>query len=161
MMRRFLAIVALCLLGATPLPAHRGHDALTVVTIDANGGISVSHRFETHDIEPALAMIAPDAQASLDDPDAVAALVAYAGRAFRLASERGDILLVPGQPEIGASEVRLPFTAKPQGRFRKLTVSSSLLADVHRAQLHQVNVKSPAGVRTLTFRGGGSQTLVL
>lgn len=38
--------------------AHRGHDAMSVVTLADNGAVTVSHRFEAHDLEPALAEIA-------------------------------------------------------------------------------------------------------
>jgi len=72
--RRAVVLLAAVSLALTPLPAaaHRGHGALSVVEIDVKSGeVRVSHRVATHDAEPALALIAPDAQTSLDDPDAV------------------------------------------------------------------------------------------
>lgn len=158
---RLRVVLAAMILVALPVNAHRGHDALSVVTIGTNGDVTVSHRFEAHDIEPALAEIAPNAQASLDDPEAVAALLAYAGQRFALATDRGPIVLTAGKPEIGASEVRLLFTGKAPARLRKLTVQSSLLTDVYRGQVNQVNIKTTGGVRTLTFRGAGSQTMTI
>jgi len=71
--RAAIMFAAACLvLAPLPAAAHRGHGVLSVVEIDAKtGGIRVSHRIPTHDVEPALAQIAPDAQTSLDDPEAV------------------------------------------------------------------------------------------
>ncbi len=58
-MKRWAAL-ALGLTVVAPAQAHRGHDSLAVVTL-ADGSVTVSHRFEAHDIEPALAKIAPGA----------------------------------------------------------------------------------------------------
>lgn len=73
----------LALMLAAPTAAHRGHASLAVVEIDAkSGAVTVTHRLTAHDVEPALVDIAPDAQPSLDDPDALAALIAHVGRTF-------------------------------------------------------------------------------
>lgn len=156
-----IRLLALAILVIVPAHAHRGHDALSVVTVDARGGVTVSHRFEAHDLEPALAEIAPDAQASLDDPQAVAALVAYLGRHFALASERGPVALVPGKIDIGASQVRIAFTGHATGPPTRLIVTSRLLTDIYPRQVNQVNVRSGNVVRTLVFTGDDTQTVKL
>ena len=143
----------------SPAAAHRGHDALTVVTVAANGSLTVSHRFEASDIEPALARIAPDAQPSLDDPEAVEALVAYLQRRFNLSTERGPIALVPGKTDLGASEVRVSFTGNASRPFRRLTLRSDLLGDVYPNQVNQVNIRAGATTRTLALSAGDSATI--
>jgi hypothetical protein len=73
-------MIAAASLVLAPLPAaaHRGHAALSVVDINAKtGAVTVRHRVAAHDAEPTLAVIAPDANASLDDPEAIEALKAY------------------------------------------------------------------------------------
>jgi len=140
----------------SPAAAHRGHDALTVVTVAANGSLTVSHRFEASDIEPALARIAPNAQPSLDDPEAVEALVAYLQRRFTVSSERGAIALVPGKTDLGASEVRVSFTGNASRPFRRLTLRSDLLGDVYPNQVNQVNIRAGATTRTLALSAGDS-----
>ncbi len=88
MIRRAVVLLAAAsaLLAPLPAAAHRGHGALSVVEIDAKtGAVTVSHRVPTHDAEPALTLIAPDAQASLDDPEAVEALKLYMDKRFLVA----------------------------------------------------------------------------
>ena len=143
----------------SPAAAHRGHDALTVVTVAANGSLTVSHRFEASDIEPALARIAPNAQLSLDDPEAVEALVTYLQRRFTVSSERGPIALVPGKTDLGASEVRVSFTGNASRPFRRLTLRSDLLGDVYPNQVNQVNIRAGATTRTLALSAGDSATI--
>ena len=157
---RWRPLVAALLLAA-PAQAHSGHDALTLVVIDKVGAVTVTHRFEASDIEPALAEIAPAAQPSLDDPQAVAALVAYAGRNFALAGPRGPIALTPGKHDIGASEVRLVFTGRTAAPLTSLVVTSGLLHDIYGKQVNQVMVRRGKYAATLIFRAAGSQTLKL
>jgi len=159
MVRRLLLVAALAGAAPSPAAAHRGHDALSVVTVAANGTLTVSHRFEASDLEPALAEIAPNAQPSLDDPEAVAALVAYLQRRFTLSSERGPIALVPGKTELGPSEVRVSFTGNAGRPLKRLTLRSDVLGDVYPNQLNQVNVRTGSTTRTVTLSGGDSRTL--
>jgi hypothetical protein len=160
-MTRLLLGAAVAAAAWSPASAHRGHDALSVVTIAANGAVTVSHRFEASDVEPALGAIAPRAQPSLDDPDAVAALVTYLGNHFRLASERGPIQLTPGPVELGAAEVRLSFTGTVPRMARRLTISSDLLGGIYPGQVNQVSVRAGTTTRTLAMAAGDVQTITL
>ncbi len=135
-------------------------DSLVVVTL-ADGKVTVSHRFEAHDIEPALSSIGPDAQASLDDPDAVRALVAYLGRRFVLADAKGAVALTPGKVDIDAQEVRVAFTGKVQPGTKVLTVRSSVLRDVYPRQTNQVEVRRGRTVRTLVVSDGAAHRIAL
>lgn len=150
-MRRLLFALVLC---AAPAGAHRGHDFISIVTLQADGIVTVSHRFEAADIEPALGRIAPDAQPTLDDPDAIRGLQAYLGRRFQLAGEKGRILLTPGKVDIDAQEVRVAFTGRASKGIAAVTVRSTVLDDVYPHQVNQVNVRRGKTVRTLAIHGG-------
>ena len=156
-----LALVAIGLLFATMASAHRGHDAMTTVTVMADGEVRVSLRFAAHDIEPALADIAPDAQANLDDPVAISAFVNYLRRTFSLASERGPILLSPGPIDVDSDEVQIGFVGKARGPIRQLTIMTKVLTDIYPQQINQVNVRVGDVVQTLTFTSGDTKTINL
>jgi len=156
MMRRLLLALALL---AAPALAHRGHDSLTVVTLAAGDVVTVSHRFEAADIEPALATIAPQAQVSLDDPDAIKALQAYLARRFTISDATGPIAFTPGRVDIDAQEVRIAFTGHAHKGTSALTIRSTILDDVYPHQTNQVNVRHGQTVRTLAITDGSPQTV--
>jgi hypothetical protein len=153
--------LALSLLVMAPAGAHRGHDALSSIVIEKDGRVRVSHRLETSDLEPALSIIAPDAQPSLDDPEAVAAIIAYLGTHFALRLDNRPVTLVAAGSDLRGAVVQFDFIGKTSGAPKMLTVTSQLLTDVHPAQVNQVNVRHGKVVQTLTFRRGGSQTVAV
>ena len=150
---RLLAGLAACALFAVPAAAHRGHATLSVVEIDArSGAVLVTHRMAAHDVEPVLVNIAPDAQPSLDDADAVKALVAYVGRAFRIA---GVPLAYAGQTLAGDTVV-LRFSgrlkSKAQGKPLALVISGGMFGETYADHSTQVNVRRAGTTRSLQFR---------
>lgn len=152
MMRGWASLLCgLLVLFASPASAHRGHDALSVVTVAADGGVTVSHRFEAQDIEPALAEIAPDAQPSLDDPEAQQALIAYVAANFWIATKDGAIRLAVSHADFTSDIVRIEFSGKVRKPVRRLRIMSRLLDGVYRHQVNQVNVRYGKTVHTLTF----------
>lgn len=156
-MRRLLAIgvaVMLTLPGAAA--AHRGHASLSVVEIDAaTGAVTITHRMAAHDVEPALAGIAPDAQQSLDDADALRALEAYAGRVFRLWDAHGKpVVLVHSRTKLGGDHIQMVYTARLAPPATAVTVDSGLLEETHADQENQVNVRRNKVTRTVLFRPG-------
>lgn len=155
-MRRLMLALALV---AAPAAAHRGHDFLTIVTMADDGTVTVSHRFEAADIEPALATIAPDAQPSLDDPAAVSGLQAYLARRFSVSAGKGPIALTPGKVDMDAQEVRVSFTGRVPAKTPALTIRSTVLDDVYPHQANQVNVRKGRIVRTLAITDGEPQTV--
>lgn len=155
-----LAAFALSLVAA-PVISHRGNDALSVVAIAADGQITVSHRFEAHDLEPALGDIAPDAQPSLDDPDAIAALKLYVARKFRMAVKNKPIMLTVGNVDVRGGEVRVEMTGKLKIPLGIVQIGSTLLTDIYPRQINQVNVRYRGVTRTLRFSGSNMQTLKL
>lgn len=159
MNRRAALGLMLAALAGAPALAHRGHASLAIVVIDrAAGQVRVSHRFAAHDIEPALVAIAPDAAPSLDDPAALAALVAYVGRQFRLQG----VTLAAGPPRLAGDDVILDLAGPLPRRLKSLTVTASLFGETHSDFSVQVNVRDGGATRTLQFHpGDGAKTLAL
>lgn len=158
MIARAAVLIAAASLALAPLPAaaHRGHGALSVVELDAKtGAVRVSHRIPAHDAEPALALIAPDAQTSLDDPDAVAALKAYMLRTFGVAVNGAAIDLTLRDMTMGADEVRFEYVGKiaPADAGAEILIKAAMFADVYGDEVNQVNVRRMGVTRTLVFNG--------
>ena len=163
MMRRFSAIVAAVasLALAPQANAHRGHDAMTVVTLEPDGAVTVSHRFEAHDLEPALAEIAPNAQTSLDDPDAIAELKTYLLAHFHMRADGQEVPLSVASVEIGVREVRMNYAGSIKGRPKAVAIQTTILRDIYPRQVNQVEVKRGTFARTLRFGGDEVQTVTL
>jgi hypothetical protein len=155
---RAAVLIAAAGLVLAPLPAaaHRGHGALSVVAIDAkSGAVTVSHRIPTHDAEPALAVIAPDAQTSLDDPDAIEALKTYMLRTFAVAVNDAPVPLTLKDMTLGADEVRFEYAGKiaPADVGAAIEVRAAMFADVYGDEANQVNIRRLGVTRTLVFNG--------
>ena len=146
-MRRRLAAILLLLL-ASPAAAHRGHATLSVIEIDARtGAVLVTHRMAAHDVEPALVDIAPDAQPSLDDPAAMAALVAYVGRYFRIAG----VPLNFAAKSLAGDAVILRYTGRLKGKPTTLRISGGLFGETYADHSTLVNVRRGGMTRSLNF----------
>ncbi|ATC32338.1 hypothetical protein CA606_08215 [Caulobacter vibrioides] len=163
MIRRAVALLAAASFALAPLPAaaHRGHGALSVVEIDVRSGeVRVSHRIATHDAEPALALIAPEAQTSLDDPDAVEALKLYMGKRFVLAVADQLVALTLKDMTLGADEVRFEYAGKVVSAQTRAEVAviAAMFADVYGDQVNQVNIRRAGVTRTLVFTGAEAET---
>jgi len=154
--RRAVVLIAAAGLLLAPLPAaaHRGHGALSVVEIDGKtGAVTVSHRVPAHDAEPALAVIAPEAQASLDDPDAIEALKSYMAARFTVAVAGSPIALTLKDMTLGADEVRFQYVGKiaPADASADIAVQAAMFADVYGDQVNQVNIRRLGVTRSLIF----------
>lgn len=164
MRRRFmaggLALVAV-VAAALPAGAHRGHDAMTVVTLAGEGQLTVSHRFEAHDLEPALAEIAPQAQASLDDPAAIEELKLYLLAHFKVTADGAPVTLAVANVEIGVRDVRVDYTGVLKGKPKALEMRSTILRDIYPRQVNQVIVRRGQDVQTLRFTGDETKTVLL
>ena len=145
-----LALVGL-LLACGQAAAHRGHDLLSVVEIDAAAGtVTVTHRMAAHDIEPMLRKLAPDASPSLDDPVALLALTAYVGHAFGIASPRDDVPLTLEESRLAGDDVRLIYRGAASA-LAQLQVRSTLFVGLGLDSPHQVNVRRQGVTRSLYF----------
>ncbi|MES2336819.1 MAG: DUF6702 family protein [Pseudomonadota bacterium] len=161
---RIVALAGALLALAAPAWAHRGHSTLSVVEIDAaTGTVTVTHDMAAHDAEPALVFIAPNAQPSLDDADALAALTVYIGRRFRLSDQNGAAIpLTPAGTTLDGDDVRLTFRGRMPTAARAVTVDSTIFTDIHPDQENQVNVRRSRVTRTALFRPGSEpQTIAL
>jgi hypothetical protein len=148
---RLAAAILLALGLAAPGHAHRGHASLAVVEIDAkSGAVTVTHRMQAHDVEPALVDIAPDAQPSLDDPDAVQALIAYVGQRFRISGVR----LAPAGQKFAGDTVELRYIGRLKGKPKTLLIAGALFGETWDDHATQVNVRRSGVTRTLQFRPG-------
>jgi hypothetical protein len=161
--RRIVALIGAAML-AVPVAAtaHRGHASLSVVEIDAaTGAVTVTHRMAAHDVEPALSVIAPDVQQSLDDPAAIAALEAYAGRAFQLWDADGKPVALSRQAtKVAGDHLELISAGQLPAPARTLSVDSNLFEEAHDDQENQVNVRRGKVTRTAVFRlGDGAQRI--
>lgn len=156
-MKRLLLTALLAFGLATPALAHRGHDGLTVVEVDAvSGAVSVVHRFAAHDVEPALVSIAPDAQPSLDDPAAVAALEDHLAQRFRLDVDGRTVTLVRAATDLAGDNIRIRFTGQisSASALDQVTIDLDFFPGVHDDQEQQVNIRTGGVTRTLVFRPG-------
>lgn len=141
--------------------AHRGHDAMSVVTLGDEGVVTVSHRFEAHDLEPALAEIAPQAQASLDDPAAIEELKTYLLAHFSVSADGTPVPLAVASVEVGVRDVRIDFTGAFTGKPKMMELRSTILRDIYPRQVNQVVVRRGQDVQTLRFSGGEAQVVAL
>lgn len=151
-----LALMMSALL-AMPAAAHRGHASLAVIEIDAKSGVvDVTHRFSAHDVEPALVAIAPDADPSLDDPDAMKALVAYVLARFRI----DGLVLVPAGQKLAGDDLVLHFVGRLKGRPRQLRLAGALFGETWDDHDTMVNIRRAGVTRTLHFRPGDPPAVV-
>ena len=149
-------VFALGLAFAAPAEAHRGHAGLSVVEIDpASGEVTVVHRFYAHDVEPALRSLAPEAQPSLDDPKAVAALQAHLGQRFRLDVDGVRVPLHLTGHDLAGDNVRVEFAgARPAGPVHEVRVDVDFFPNVYDDMEMQVNVRVAGITRTALFHAG-------
>ena len=161
-MTRIVLALVLALGLASPAAAHRGHAGLTVVEIvPATGAVSVVHRFAAHDVEPALVSIAPDAQPSLDDPKAVAALEAHLAGRFRLDIDGAQVALHRADTVLAGDNIRVDFAGgRPAGAARSVRIDLDFFPGVHDDQEQQVNVRIDGVTRTVVFRPGAAAQTV-
>lgn len=157
--RAFLALsaaVALALAG--PAAAHKGHAGLTVVEIDpASGGVTVVHRFYAHDIEPAFATIAPDAQPSLDDPAAVKALEDHLQARFRLDVNGARVALHHTDTVLAGDNVRVEYAGQAGlTAVYNVRLDLDFFPDVYEDMEQQVNVRVAGVTRTVVFAPGST-----
>ena len=124
------------------------------VTYHNNSPDSLRHRMAAHDVEPALVDIAPDASPSLDDADAVKALVAYVGQRFRIAG----VTLTPAGQQLAGDSVTLRYIGRLKGKPSQLLISGALFGetwDDHSTLVNIRRVGRGAGItRSLNFSPG-------
>lgn len=153
-MKRLAAMLLLAGALAAPAQAHRGHASLSVVAIDAKGAVTVTHRFAAHDVEPTLVAIAPDAQPSLDDAEALAALQAYVARRFII----DGVKLSIENSEMAGDDLTMTFTGR-MAPAKAVTVRAAFFGETYSDHSAQVNIRQGGVTRTLWFsRGDGAKT---
>lgn len=154
--RRGLLIAGLAaLVAAGPAAAHRGHASLSVVEVESRTGrTTITHRFSAHDVEPALAAIAPEAQPSLDDPAALAAFEAYLLERFQLREAFGAVQLAHVETRLAGDDVTVTFRGQVNTPVRALSVRADFFGETWPEHAAQVNVRVGGTTRTLHFKPG-------
>lgn len=147
-----LSVVLLALAGGGAALAHRGHATLSVVVVDpVSGEVTVTHRMAAHDAEPAMAVIAPDEQPSLDNEAAMQAFVAHIESHFTV---NGETLRFEAR-EAEGDELTLVFKGRVKTPVRVVVIEAELLPEVTASPPEfQVNVRMGKVTRTLLFRPG-------
>jgi hypothetical protein len=160
-MRRILLIGAAIAAIASPATAHKGHGGLTVIEIGRDGVVTVQHRFAAHDVEPALETIAPQAQPSLDDPQALAALETHLGQRFRLLIDDEVVAVTHADTQLAGDNVWVEYAGHTDDRYvQAVTVDLDFFPGVHEEQQQQVNVRVDGVTRSVVFRPGSTAQTV-
>ncbi len=132
----------------------------------ATGAVSVVHRFAAHDVEPALVSIAPDAQPSLDDPKAVAALEDHLAARFRIDVDGAPVALRRTETALAGDNIRIQFDGdrvagdQAAPAPRSIRIDLDFFPGVHDDQEQQVNVRVDGVTRTVVFRPGSAAQTV-
>lgn len=154
-----LSVMLLALACGGAALAHRGQATLSVVVVDpVSGEVTVTHRMAAHDAEPALAVIAPDEQPSLDNHTAMEAFVAHIESHFTV---NGETLRFQAR-EAEGDDLTLVFKGLVKTPVTAVAIEADLLPDVSVSPPEfQVNVRIGKVTRTLLFRPGDpAQTVV-
>ena len=147
-----LSVVLLLLAGGGAALAHRGHATLSVVVVDpVSGEVTVTHRMAAHDAEPAMAVIAPEEQPSIDTEGAMEAFVAHIENHFTV---NGETLRFEAR-EAEGDDLTLVFKGRVKTPVKVVVIQADLLPEVTASPPEfQVNVRIGKVTRTLLFRPG-------
>lgn len=149
-----MAGMAACV--AAPALAHRGHHTLSVVEITRLGKVTVTHYLSAHDTEPELTYLAPDAQASVDDPEAFAALEAHLGAAFLV----NDLTLSPSTNTMAGDDLVFEFKGQFPEAPKTVTITYGLFPRSKKTGVGLVNIRLMGITKSLTFhRGDGPKSV--
>ncbi|ADU15088.1 DUF6702 family protein [Asticcacaulis excentricus] len=156
MIRRGFLLGGAALILASPAWAHRGHHTLSVVEIAADGTVTVIHTLSAHDSEPELVELAPDAQPSVDDPDALKALEGHLRDAFTINGQRLDFFAY----EAWGDDLQFTFKGKLDRLPKTVTVAYGLFPNSRKTGVGLVNVRINGVTRSLTFAKGDAPETV-
>ncbi|MFN3807285.1 DUF6702 family protein, partial [Asticcacaulis sp.] len=117
---------------------------------------TVTHTLSAHDSEPELVELAPDAQPSVDDPDALKALEAHLRHAFTINGQRLDFFAY----EAWGDDLQFTFKGKLDGVPKTVTVAYGLFPNSRKTGVGLVNVRLNGVTRSLTFAKGDAPKTV-
>lgn len=151
MIRRGFLLGGAAVMFASPALAHRGHHTLSVVEIAPDGTVTVTHTLSAHDTEPELVELAPDAQPSVDDSEALTALQKHLHDAFTINGQKLDFFAF----EAWGDDLQFVYTGKLRGRPKSLTIDYGLFPNSQKTGVGLVNVRRTGGpTQSLTFVRG-------
>ena len=148
---------------AGSIAAHRGHQGVCLVVIDEKTrDVRIAHVFSAHDLEPELVTIAPQAQPSVDDPDALKALIDHMATRFSVNRQSSK----PLGHEFEADQLRFTYGLKLKSVRGPIKIAYDLFpySTRHvttRITIRFVPIKGPPVVKSLTFQPGDSPKSVV
>ncbi|NRA63489.1 MAG: hypothetical protein HRU19_03335 [Pseudobacteriovorax sp.] len=154
--RNFIALL-LAVLCTNVLLGHKQQISYTQVEFSKAGNtLEISHRFNLHDAEHAVAAIFPKSSGIHSDKKLQAAFAAYIEKNFKVA--------VPGQPPLGLELLGFEVDdgnfwiyqeSKSALTTGEIVLSATGLYEFWPSHVHQVNYKSRQGkIKSLQFRKG-------
>ena len=158
--RRFVLSALLGVVWARAALSHRGHQTMSLVDIGVQGEVRITHTLIAHDTEPELLQLAPAAAPTVDDADALHALLVHLSDAFRVNGARGTYLSHELGPDVLTfvyqTKIAVPANAAPLS----ITIAHSLFPASHTALVGFVNVRYRGVTKGLQFvRGTAPQTV--
>ena len=129
--------------------AHRGHQTLSLVDVDARGEVRITHTLTAHNTEPELARLAPAANPSVDDPDALKALLDHLAGGFTVNGSKADLLSY----YLGSDTLTFVYRARialaGKGLPQRFTIDYKLFAGSYSAPVGLVQVRYRGATKSL------------
>lgn len=150
MRRRGFLLGGAALVLASPALAHRGHHTLSVVEIAPDGDVTVTHTLSAHDTEPELVELAPDAQASVDDSDALTALQKHLHDAFTVNGQRLNFFAF----EAWGDDLQFTYKGRLSAVPNSVRIDYGLFPNSQKTGVGLVNVRINGVTKSLTFAKG-------
>ena len=158
--RRFLIGTAAAAVWAPAALAHRGHQTRSLVEVGLNGEVRITHTLIAHDTEPELVHLAPDAAPTVDDADALQALLAHLSEAFRVNGARGQYHSHELGPDVLTFVYKTKIAVASNAAPLRVTINYGLFPGSYTAPVGLVQVRYRGVTKGLQFlRGAAPQTV--
>ena len=158
--RRFMLCAMGGVLWARAALSHRGHQAMSLVDIGLHGEVRITHTLFAHDTEPELLRLAPAAAPTVDDAEALQALLVHLSEAFRVNGARGKYLSHVLGPDVLTFVYETKIAVAANASPLSITVAYSLFSGSYKAPVGLVNVRYRGVTKGLQFlQGAAPQTV--
>jgi len=147
--RRLLCAGVFALAWIKAAQAHRGHQTLSLVDVDARGEVRITHTLTAHDTEPELVRLAPAANPSVDDPDALQALLDHLAGGFTVNGSRAELLSYNLGSDMLTFVHRARVALAGKGLPQRFTIDYKLFAGSHSAPVGLVQVRYRGATKSL------------
>ena len=147
--RRLLCAGVFALAWIKAAQAHRGHQTLSLVDVDARGEVRITHTLTAHDTEPELVRLAPAANPSVDDPDALQALLDHLAGGFTVNGSRAELLSYNLGSDMLTFVHRARIALAGKGLPQRFTIDYRLFAGSYSAPVGLVQVRYRGATKSL------------